>query len=80
MATNVIAAEETTMNRHTVALVAPLCATAAWAPTRAQTVDTSLVKVPQDIVYKGFPGAPQHVTLFGRSPDSTSIASNFCRA
>ena len=27
----------------------------------------SVVKVPQDIVYKGLPGAPQHVTLFGDS-------------
>jgi hypothetical protein len=30
-------------------------------------VDTSVVKVPPDIVYKGLPGAPQHVTLFGDS-------------
>jgi hypothetical protein len=55
------------MNRHTVTLVAALCMTAAWSPTRAQTVEPSVVKVPQDIVYKGLPGAPQHVTLFGDS-------------
>ena len=53
------------MNRRAVTLVAALCTTAAWAPARAQTVEPSVVKVPQDIVYKGLPGAPQHVTLFG---------------
>ena len=66
-ATSVIAAKETTMNMRTVTLIAALCTTAAWAPARAQTVETSVVKVPQDIVYKGLPGAPQHVTLYGDS-------------
>ena len=56
-----------TMNRHAVTLVAALCTTVAWAPARAQTVEPSVVKVPQDIVYKGSPGAPQHATLFGDS-------------
>ena len=55
------------MNMRTVTLIAALCTTAAWAPARAQTVETSVVKVPQDIVYKGLPGAPQHVTLYGDS-------------
>jgi len=55
------------MNRRTVTLAAALCTIAAWAPARAQTVETSVVKVPQDIVYKGLPGAPQHITLFGDS-------------
>jgi quercetin dioxygenase-like cupin family protein len=66
-ATSMIAAKETTMNRRAVTLVAALCTTAAWAPARGQTVETSVVKVPQDIVYKGPPGAPQHVILFGDS-------------
>src|SRR5215813_13928603 len=64
---SVFAAMETTMNRRTVTLAAALCTIAAWAPARAQTVETSVVKVPQDIVYKGLPGSPQHVTLFGDS-------------
>jgi len=64
-ASSVIAAKETTMNRRTV--VAALCATATWAPARAQPVGTSVVRMPQDIVFKGLPGAPQHVTLFGDS-------------
>ena len=46
-------------------LVAALCTIAAWASAGAQTVETSVVKVPQDIIYKGPPGAPQHVTMFG---------------
>ncbi len=66
-AMSVIAAKEITMNMRTVTLIAALCTTAAWAPARAQTVETSVVKVPQDIVYKGLPGAPQHVTLYGDS-------------
>jgi len=66
-ATSVIAAKETTMNMRTVTLIAALCTTAAWAPARAQTVETSVVKVPQDIVYEGLPGAPQHVTLYSDS-------------
>ena len=55
------------MNARTVTVVAALCAAAAWAPARAQTVETSVVKLPQDIVYEGLPGAPQHVTLYGDS-------------
>jgi len=81
-ATSVIAAKETTMNARTVTVVAALCAAAAWAPARAQTVETSVVKLPQDIVYEGLPGAPQHVTCMAipRSPASMSIASDFCQA
>jgi quercetin dioxygenase-like cupin family protein len=55
------------MNRSTVTLVAALCMTATWPPAHAQTVETSVVKIPQDVVYKGPPGAPQHATLFGDS-------------
>ena len=70
------------MNMRTVTLIAAFCAIAAWAPAHAQPVETSALKFPQDIVYKGAPGAPQHVTLYGdsRSPASTSIVSNFCQA
>ena len=53
------------MNGRTVTLVAALCTIAAWGPARAQSTEVSVVKVPQEIVYKGHPGAPQHVTLFG---------------
>ena len=60
-----IAAKEKNMNMRTLALIAALCTTAAWAPARAQTVETSVLKLPQDVVYKGAPGAPQHVTLYG---------------
>jgi quercetin dioxygenase-like cupin family protein len=62
-----IVGKATTMNRQTVTLVAVLCIIAVWAPARAQIHETSVVKVPQDIVYKGSPGAPQHATLFGDS-------------
>src|SRR5258708_37735040 len=36
-------------------------------PLTLQNADTSVVKLPQDIVYKGLSGAPQHATLFGDS-------------
>src|SRR5262245_1949042 len=42
-----------------------LLSAGAWGPAHAQNVETSIVKLPQDIAYKGLPGAPQHVTLFG---------------
>jgi quercetin dioxygenase-like cupin family protein len=34
---------------------------------QSRDTDTSVVRLPQDILYKGLPGAPQHVTLFGDS-------------
>lgn len=45
-----------------------LCA-AGGTGSSAQPQDSnpSVVKFPQDIVYEGLPGAPQHVTLFGDS-------------
>src|SRR5882672_1757061 len=59
---------ETTMSTLTTSLLLAICTVAVWvAPTHAQNTDTSVVKLPQDIVYKGLPGAPQHVTLFGDS-------------
>jgi quercetin dioxygenase-like cupin family protein len=53
------------MNTRTACLLSVLCAAEACWPAHAQNVDTSIVKLPQDITYKGLPGAPQHVTLFG---------------
>jgi quercetin dioxygenase-like cupin family protein len=43
--------------------------TEGWTSVSAQSQDaeSSVVKLPQDIVYKGLPGAPQHVTIFGDS-------------
>ena len=54
------------MNTRTVSLLLAVCAVGVWAPARAQNADTSVLKLPQDIIYKGLPGAPQHVTLFGK--------------
>ena len=45
-----------------------LCTTGgAWVSAQSQDANTSVTRFPQDIVYKGPPGAPQHVTLFGDS-------------
>jgi quercetin dioxygenase-like cupin family protein len=59
--------QETTMNTRTACLLLALSTAGAWWPAHAQSADTSIVKLPQDITYKGLPGAPQHVTLFGDS-------------
>ena len=40
-------------------------ATFGTMPARAQGAQATSVKLPQDIAYKGLPGMPQHVTLFG---------------
>ena len=53
------------MNRHTATLYLCLCMVGVWAPAHAQNVDTGVVRFPQDIIYKGLAGSPQHVTLFG---------------
>jgi quercetin dioxygenase-like cupin family protein len=53
------------MNRCTVTLIAALCTTAAWVPACAQAAEASVLKFPQDIVYEGHPGEPEHVILFG---------------
>ena len=55
------------MNTRTASLLLALCTAGGWWPAHAQSTDTSVVKLPQDITYKGLPGAPQHVTLFGDS-------------
>ena len=55
------------MGTRTVSLLLAICAAGVWAPAYAQNADTSVVKLPQDIVYKGLSGAPQHATLFGDS-------------
>src|SRR5216683_1251258 len=59
--------QETIMGTRTVSLLLAICAAGVWAPAHAQNADTSVVKLPQDIVYKGLSGAPQHATLFGDS-------------
>jgi quercetin dioxygenase-like cupin family protein len=38
-----------------------------WLSAQSQDTNTGVLRLPQDIVYKGLPGAPQHVTLFGDS-------------
>lgn len=53
------------MNAHSPLLLLTICVAGVWAPAHAQNADTSVVKFPQDIVYKGPLGAPQHATLFG---------------
>ena len=53
------------MNRRRTTFAAALCTIAACIPAGAEVTETSVVKVPQDIVYEGAPGRPQHVTLFG---------------
>jgi hypothetical protein len=55
------------MNRRTATLFLSLCMVGAWAPTHAQNVDTGVVRFPQDVIYKGLAGTPQHATLFGDS-------------
>jgi quercetin dioxygenase-like cupin family protein len=57
--------QETTMNTRTTSLLLAICAGGVWALAHARNADTSVVKLPQDIIYKGLSGAPQHVTLFG---------------
>ena len=56
-----------TIKMRTTCLLLALGAAGAWWPAHAQSADTSTVKLPQDLTYKGPPGAPQHVTLFGDS-------------
>ena len=55
--------QETIMGTRTVSLLLAICAAGVWAPAHAQNADTSVVKLPQDIVYKGLSGAPQHVLI-----------------
>jgi len=55
------------MNTRTAALLLTICTAGVWVSAHAQNADTSVVKLPQDIIYKGLSGAPQHVTLFGDS-------------
>lgn len=55
------------MNRHTATLFLTLCMVGVWAPAHDQNLDTGVVRLPQDIIYNGPAGSPQHVTLFGDS-------------
>src|SRR5262249_51837611 len=51
---------------RTVLFLLALCtAGGTWVMAHSQDANTSVVRLPQDIVYKGLPGAPQNVTLFG---------------
>src|SRR3954467_8032662 len=60
--------QEATMSTLTTSFLLAICTVAVWVtPTHAQNAETTVVRLPQDIVYKGLPGAPQHVTLFGDS-------------
>ena len=53
------------MNTRTAALMLAICTAGVWTPAHAQNADSSVVKLPQDMIYEGPAGAPQHVTLFG---------------
>lgn len=50
-----------------IVLLLTLCMVGTGTSAFAQNADTSVVKLPQDIAYKGLPGAPQHAALFGDS-------------
>jgi quercetin dioxygenase-like cupin family protein len=56
--------------RHarTILFLLALCTAAGtWVSAQSQDANTGVLRLPQDIVYKGLPGAPQHVTIFGDS-------------
>ena len=53
------------MNARAASLLLSICVAGLSTIAHAQSADTGVVRLPQDIVYKGLPGAPQHVTLFG---------------
>jgi quercetin dioxygenase-like cupin family protein len=58
------------VHRHarTALFLLALCtAGGTEVPAQSQDANTGVLRLPQDIVYKGLPGAPQHVTLFGDS-------------
>ena len=48
-----------------IALFVVIWTIGAAGNSTAQTSGTSSVRFPNEIVYKGLPGTPQHVTLFG---------------
>jgi quercetin dioxygenase-like cupin family protein len=53
--------------RTTLLLLALCTAGGTWMSALSQGTNASVVRLSQDIVYKGLPGVPQHVTLFGDS-------------
>jgi len=53
------------MNTRTACLLLTLYTAGVWWPVHAQNADTGIVRLPQDITYKGLTGGPQHVTLLG---------------
>ena len=70
------------MNTRTAALMLAICTAGVWTPAHAQNADSSVVKLPQDMIYEGPAGAPQHVTLFGdpSKPGLYVDRIKFCRA
>jgi quercetin dioxygenase-like cupin family protein len=55
--------------RTTLLLLALCTAGGTWMSALSQGTNASVVRLPQDIVYKGLSGVPQHVTLFGDSSE-----------
>src|SRR5262249_30652732 len=51
--------------KRLVALLIMIGAMGVAGDSFAQTSGKSVVRLPEDIVYEGLPGTPQHVTLFG---------------
>jgi hypothetical protein len=51
--------------KRLVALLIIIWALALVGDSIAQTSGSSVVRLPEDIVYEGLAGTPQHVTLFG---------------
>ena len=48
-----------------VAILVVILTIGVAGDSTAQTSAASVVRLPNEIVYKGLPGTPQHVTLFG---------------
>jgi quercetin dioxygenase-like cupin family protein len=53
--------------RPALILLALCTAGGTWVSAQSQDTNTSVVRLPHDIVYKELPGRPQHVTIFGDS-------------
>ena len=53
--------------RTALSLLVLCSAGGTWVSAQSQDANTGVLRLPQDIVYEGLPGAPQHVTLFGDS-------------
>ena len=55
------------MRRPIVGSLLPLLLLCSPVTSNGQDSSASIVKFPQEIAYKGEPGKPQHVTIFGDS-------------